>query len=283
MLLKAISLIILSWTWCEIAAATNSFSPQSGAELKSAVDGCAELPPSLSEKEFKGFVCVPNEKITVTSMQVHKTNFIEAAVRCGALKFGSFKLKSGRISPYFFNAGAFANGAAMRMLGECYAAAVRNAQLPVDVLFGPAYKGIPLVSCTAMFLDCPFAYNRKERKDHGEGGVLVGCPVRGRRVVILDDVIPAGTAVREAIDILTKAGAIISGVAVALDRQEIAKEGETLSAVQVLRQKLKVPIISVVNLKDVTNRLRSSKSSELVKHLLSMETYARKYGIQSSL
>ncbi len=155
----------------------------------------------------------------------YQTEFIELARRCDVLKFGEFTLKSGRISPYFFNAGAFSSGRTLADLGRCYAQCIVDSGVHFDVLLGPAYKGIPLAAATAVALadhhglDVPFAYNRKEAKNHGEGGMLVGAPLRGR-VLVIDDVITAGTAVREVISMITDAGADLAGVVIGLDRQE---------------------------------------------------------------
>lgn len=181
----------------------------------------------------------------------YKTEFIELCARIGALKFGSFKLKSGRDSPYFFNAGLFNDGAAIAALGRAYAAALVASGVVIDRLFGPAYKGIPLVTVTAAALaehhdrDLPFAFNRKEAKDHGDGGTLVGSPLAGR-VVIVDDVITAGTAIRESIELIRRAGAEPVGVALALDRQERGQGSE--SAVQEVERQFGVRCVSILTL-----------------------------------
>src|SRR6188508_3720778 len=174
-------------------------------------------------------------------VQEYQRTFIDLALSRTALRFGSFKLKSGRESPYFFNAGLFNDGEAIAVLGQCYAAALARSQLGFDMLFGPAYKGIPLATTTAVALaehhhrNVPWAFNRKEAKDHGEGGNIVGAPLRGR-VLIIDDVITAGTAIRESIEIIRAAGATPAGVALALDRQECGRDASgkdlTESAVQ---------------------------------------------------
>ena len=172
-------------------------------------------------------------------MQAYQSEFIDLARRCDVLKFGEFTLKSGRISPYFFNAGAFSSGAALAALGRCYAQCIVDAGVHFDILLGPAYKGIPLAAATAVALadhhgrDVAFAYNRKEAKAHGEGGVLVGGPLRGR-VLVIDDVITAGTAVREVILMIRSAGAELAGVVIGLDRQE--RGAGELSAVQQVQQ-----------------------------------------------
>ena len=167
-------------------------------------------------------------------MQAFQTDFLRLALDHGVLRFGEFTLKSGRISPYFFNLGVISSGAALATLGRAYAAALAAAEIDYDMLFGPAYKGIPLVAATAVALaaqgrDVPFAYNRKEAKDHGEGGVLVGAKPAGK-VVIVDDVLTAGTALREAIDLLRRAGADPVAAVIALDRQEVGPTGRSAVA-----------------------------------------------------
>ena len=201
-------------------------------------------------------------------------------MQLGVLKFGSFKLKSGRDSPYFFNAGLFNTGAAIAAVGRAYAAALSASDLEFDMLFGPAYKGIPLVAITAAALaerhqrNAPFAYNRKEAKDHGEGGSIVGSSLKGR-VLIVDDVITAGTAIRESIDIIKAAGATPSGVLLALDRQERAP-GSDFSAVQEVRSQYQIPVVSVINLADLMQHV--SKTG-LEADLSSMRLYRERYGL----
>src|SRR5450631_61880 len=178
----------------------------------------------------------------------YQSEFIELCVQLGVLRFGSFTLKSGRESPYFFNAGLFNTGAAIAAVGTAYAAAVAASDLKFDMLFGPAYKGIPLVTITAAALaerharSVPFAFNRKEAKDHGEGGTIVGAPLKGR-VLIVDDVITAGTAIRESIEIIRAAGAQPAGVLLALDREERGSVSP-LSAVQEVREQFGIPVVS---------------------------------------
>jgi orotate phosphoribosyltransferase len=210
----------------------------------------------------------------------YQIEFIELCVQLGVLRFGSFTLKSGRESPYFFNAGLLSTGAAIAAVGRAYAAALAASDLRFDMLFGPAYKGIPLVTITAAALaerhahNVPFAFNRKEVKDHGEGGKIVGGPLNGR-VLIVDDVITAGTAIRESIDIIQGAGATPAGVLLALDRQERAS-GSELSAVQEVRSQYKIPVISVVNLADLMQHVsRSGQAGELS----SMRLYRERYGL----
>jgi len=186
-------------------------------------------------------------------MQDYQYQFIRYALDCGVLKFGDFQLKSGRRSPYFFNTGLFNTGVMLDRLGQFYAQAIIDAGVSVDVLYGPAYKGIPLVSATAiayarMQSDIPFTFNRKEAKDHGEGGVLVGAPLQGR-VWILDDVITAGTSVRESVDIIRAAGAEPEGVVIALDRQE--KGQNQRSAVQEVESQFGIQVLPIITLADI--------------------------------
>ena len=210
----------------------------------------------------------------------YQSDFIDLCVRLGVLRFGSFTLKSGRQSPYFFNAGLFNTGAAIGAVGRAYAAALAASDLEFDMLFGPAYKGIPLVTVTAAALaemagrNLPFAFNRKEAKDHGEGGNIVGSPLSGG-VLIVDDVITAGTAIRESVDIIRGAGARPAGVLLALDRQERAPESR-LSAVQEVSDRYGIPVISVVNLADLMHHIALQGRKE---DLLRMQTYREQYGL----
>merc|ERR1719265_1722680 len=191
------------------------------------------------------------------NLKLYQCDFIETALKLNVLRFGDFTLKSGRKSPYFFNAGLFNTGMAQARLCSAYAARIASCELEFDVIFGPAYKGIPLAAgvasalCTDHGVDVGFAYNRKEAKDHGEGGLLVGADVSGKRCLLVDDVISAGTAIREAKAILDSAGAVLAGVVVALDRQErTGKDGELseLSAVQSVQAEFGVPVLSIVGL-----------------------------------
>lgn len=189
----------------------------------------------------------------------YQKDFIRYALECGVLKFGEFQLKSGRISPYFFNTGLFDTGAQLGKLGEFYAQALLQSRLDIDILYGPAYKGIPLVSATSIAYarlagrDIPFAFNRKEAKDHGEGGMIVGTPLSGN-VLILDDVITAGTSVRESVEIITGAGAKPAGVLIALDRQEKGQDGR--SATQEVSQTYGMPVHSIIALEQIIEYLR---------------------------
>jgi orotate phosphoribosyltransferase len=214
-------------------------------------------------------------------MQDYQQQFIQYALDCGVLKFGEFQLKSGRISPYFFNTGLFNTGAQLDKLGQFYAQALINSGHQVDVLYGPAYKGIPLVSTTSIAYsrikaDIPFAFNRKEAKDHGEGGVLVGAPLQGK-VWILDDVITAGTSVRESVEIINAAGATVAGVLIALDRQE--KGQNQLSAVQEVSAQFGIPVVAIISLPDIIEFIRhnepDSEKLDIISH------YRQQYGIDA--
>ncbi len=215
-------------------------------------------------------------------MRAYKKEFIELALELGVLRFGEFTLKSGRVSPYFFNAGLFNTGYAAAKLGRYYAAAVAESDVSFDMLFGPAYKGIPLATLTAASLaehhdvDVPYAFNRKEAKAHGEGGSVVGAPLSGG-VLIVDDVITAGTAVREAYQIIAAAGAEVAGLVISLDRQERGQG--PYSAVQELKNSLGIPVISIVQLDDLINILE--ESSEYESFLDPVLSYRRQYGVIS--
>lgn len=212
-------------------------------------------------------------------MSNFRQEFIEFAVARGVLCFGEFKTKAGRLSPYFFNAGLFNDGDALRRLGQFYAKALLAADPGVDVLFGPAYKGIPLVTATSVALaefgrNLPFCFNRKEAKDHGEGGVTVGAPLKGR-VLIVDDVISAGTSVRESVDIIRGAGAQPAGVLIALDRME--RGSGALSAVQEVRNQFGIPVVSIASLDDLLAYLRARGG--MAQQLHSVERYRKEYGV----
>ncbi|MCY4425883.1 MAG: orotate phosphoribosyltransferase [Halieaceae bacterium] len=216
-------------------------------------------------------------------MKSYQQAFIEMARNLEALKFGNFTLKSGRVSPYFFNSGSFCSGAALAQLGQCYASALVESGLGFDMLLGPAYKGIPLVTSVAVSLsrdhglDTPFAYNRKEAKDHGEAGLLVGAPLQGR-VLVIDDLITAGTAVREVIGMVREHGAQCVGVAVGLDRQERG-QGK-LSAIQELEQEFGLTVISIINFRELIAHLRES-GAVADATLRSLEAYRASYGVSS--
>ena len=213
-------------------------------------------------------------------MQPYKQQFIRFCLELGVLRFGEFTLKSGRVSPYFFNAGLFNTGGAMLELGRFYASALVESRVEYDMLFGPAYKGIPLVTATATALadrhgiDKPLAFNRKEAKDHGEGGSIVGAPLSGR-VLIVDDVITAGTAIRESETLIEAAGARPAGVLIALDRQERGR-GER-SAVQEVEETMGVPVISIIGLADLIEHLESKAGHG--PELAAVAAYRDAYGV----
>jgi len=215
-------------------------------------------------------------------MQAYQREFIRFAIERGVLRFGEFTLKSGRSSPYFFNAGLFNSGLALAQLGRFYAAAVVDSGIAFDVLFGPAYKGIPLAAATAVALaeqhelDLPWCFNRKEAKTHGEGGSLVGAPLEGR-VLIVDDVITAGTAIREVMQIIQAQGAQAAGVLIALNREERG-QGE-LSAIQEVERDFAMPVVSIVSLTQVLEYL--ADNAELKQHLPAVQAYREQYGIQA--
>jgi orotate phosphoribosyltransferase len=209
----------------------------------------------------------------------YQKQFIHYALDCGVLKFGEFQLKSGRISPYFFNTGLFNTGAQLDKLGQFYAQTLINADVAVDVLYGPAYKGIPLVSTTSIAYsrlnkDIPFAFNRKEAKDHGEGGTLVGAPLQGN-VWILDDVITAGTSVRESVEIIRGAGATVAGVVIALDRQE--KGQNQMSAVQEVSQQFGIPVLAIISLAEIIEFIE--QDPDFIDKLEIISSYRQQYGI----
>jgi orotate phosphoribosyltransferase len=205
-------------------------------------------------------------------------DFIRFAIDKQVLRFGEFKTKAGRLSPYFFNAGLFNDGESLMKLGEFYAATILKSGIQFDMLFGPAYKGITLAASIAIALarqgrNLPYAYNRKEAKDHGEGGTVVGAPLQGR-VLIVDDVISAGTSVRESVDIITAAGAIPAGVAIAIDRQE--KGLGELSAVQEVERQNQLPVCSITNLDALIKYIQNQP--DMAQNLLAIEHYRKQYG-----
>ncbi|GAC1631102.1 MAG: orotate phosphoribosyltransferase [Nevskia sp.] len=214
-------------------------------------------------------------------MQTYKQTFLDLALEHEVLKFGEFTLKSGRVSPYFFNLGKISSGAALRLLGRAYAEALAEHGVEFDLLFGPAYKGIPLAAAVAMAWselhgrDVPFAYNRKEAKDHGEGGVLVGASVAGQRTVIVDDVLTAGTALAESHGLLLRAGARPSLAITALDRQEIAANGR--SAVTELTERLGISVVSLVSVQDLLEHLHGKRG--MVETVAAIRGYQARYGV----
>jgi orotate phosphoribosyltransferase len=213
-------------------------------------------------------------------MKPYQQQFIEFALETGVLRFGSFTLKSGRVSPYFFNSGLFDTGAKLAKLGRFYAQAISESDLNYDLLFGPAYKGIPLASTTVIALadhhdrDVPYVFNRKEKKDHGEGGQLVGAELTGK-VLIIDDVISAGTSVRESVNIIHSEQATPAGVIIALDRQERGQGSQ--SAIQEVEAEHKIPVISIIGLDDLLDFLKSR--SDFEQHIPAVEAYRSEYGI----
>ena len=212
-------------------------------------------------------------------MSDFRQDFIQFAVNRNVLCFGEFKTKAGRLSPYFFNAGLFNDGESLRQLAQFYAKAILSAQLQFDVLFGPAYKGIPLAAATAMALaenghNVPFSYNRKETKDHGEGGNIVGAPLTGR-VLIIDDVISAGTSVRESVELIRASHATPCGVVIALDRME--RGSGNLSAVQEVTQHYEIPVISIATLDNLVDYLQDRP--EMAQNLHNVSEYRSLYGI----
>ncbi len=216
--------------------------------------------------------------------------FVQFSLDCGVLRFGEFKTKAGRLSPYFFNAGLFDDGAKLGRLAQCYAKRLIDSGIEFDMIFGPAYKGIPLGAAVAIELarlgrNVPFAYNRKEAKDHGEGGSLVGAPLQGR-VLIVDDVMSAGTAVRESIELIRQSGATAHAVAIALDRQEMATElrgaqvvDVPYSAVQYVRSQLGMQVCAIASLADLLAYLQHHQSADMAPHLARVQAYRERYGV----
>lgn len=217
-----------------------------------------------------------------TTLQPYQRDFIAFAIEQGVLKFGEFTLKSGRVSPYFFNAGLFQTGRALAKLGRFYAQAIVGSGLNADVLFGPAYKGIPLAAVTAAALadhhdlDMPYSFNRKEAKTHGEGGNIVGAPLSGD-ILIIDDVITAGTAIREVMSLIEQSGAHAAGVIIALDRQERGQGAQ--SAIQEVQAQYGMPVISIVTLEQVLEYLEDQNGHETLAHAAAIRDYRRCYGV----
>jgi orotate phosphoribosyltransferase len=215
-------------------------------------------------------------------MKDFQKDFLEFVIANNILRFGEFTLKSGRVSPYFFNAGLFNTGSKLAFLANCYAAAIADLESDYDVLFGPAYKGIPLAATTALALatqhgiDKPYCFNRKEAKAHGEGGSIVGAELQGR-VLIIDDVITAGTAVREAVEIIQGAGAELVSIAVAMDRQE--KGTGSSSAIQEIEQVYGIEVAHIISLQDIIDFLQAADDSALSLHLPAVEKYREQHGV----
>ena len=210
----------------------------------------------------------------------YKTQFIDIALESGALKFGQFRLKSGRVSPHFFNAGEFFQGNALAAIGRCYAAAIIESGVEFDVLFGPAYKGITLVAATAVALaehhnmDVKYCFNRKEAKSHGEGGTLIGASLEGR-ILIIDDVITAGTAIREVMTMVELAGGEAVGVVIGLDRKERGTSSK--SAIQEVEKQFSIPVISIIDMDDILTYLKSQSDMKAV--VKEIKTYRKEYGV----
>jgi orotate phosphoribosyltransferase len=217
-------------------------------------------------------------------MKDFQCRFLNFVIEHEILRFGEFTLKSGRKSPYFFNAGLFNTGGKLAFLSRCYADAILDSEVEYDVLFGPAYKGITLAATTVVALsadhgiDKPYCFNRKEAKDHGEGGSIVGAPLAGR-VLVIDDVITAGTAIREAAQIIIDNGATMAGIAVAMDRQE--RGAGELSAIQEVERDYGVPVISIIQLDHIIGYLESSHNGELQKYLPAVSRYREEYGVKN--
>jgi len=213
-------------------------------------------------------------------MHDFQRDFIDLALQAQALRFGEFKLKSGRLSPYFFNAGLFNTGRRLAKLGQYYAQAIQRSGISFDVLFGPAYKGIPLASATAIALaeqhhvDTPYSFNRKEAKTHGEGGNIVGAPLSGR-VLIIDDVITAGTAIRESMEIIQQHGATPAGVVIALDRQERG-QGDN-SAIQEVTETFNIPVVAIITFGDLVSYIAATRQYQ--PHLAAIQRYREQYGV----
>jgi orotate phosphoribosyltransferase len=213
-------------------------------------------------------------------MNNYKTQFIDNAIDSGALKFGQFRLKSGRVSPHFFNAGEFYRGKALATLGQCYAQAIVDAGIEFDVLFGPAYKGITLAAATSVALaehhnvDVPYCFNRKEAKSHGEGGTIVGAPLEGR-VLIIDDVITAGTAIREVMAMVEQAGAQAAGVVIGVDRKERGSSDK--SAIQEVEQQFDIPVVSIIDIDDILTYLNTK--DDMAELVVQIKDYRQEYGV----
>ena len=213
-------------------------------------------------------------------MKTYKVEFIDNAINSGALKFGQFELKSGRTSPHFFNAGEFYTGNALAALGRCYASSIVDSGIEFDVLFGPAYKGITLAAATSVALaehhgiDVPYCFNRKEAKAHGEGGTLVGAPLKGK-VLIIDDVITAGTAIREVMSIVEQVGAQAAGVVIGLDRKERGTSDK--SAIQEVQDQFNIPVASIIDIDDILQYLKAKPEKSKV--VADIDKYRQQYGV----
>ncbi len=214
-------------------------------------------------------------------IQTYQKKFLDFIITEKILRFGEFTLKSGRKSPYFFNIGLFSNGQSIAKLGDFYAQTIQHSEIEFDVLFGPAYKGIPLVTATAISLSdycschIPYCFNRKEVKEHGEGGMMIGAPLNGR-VLLVDDVITAGTAIQEVIPLIQELGAQLAGVVVAFDRQEKSKDSQ-LSAVQMIEKNYQIPVISIINLEHIIEYLEQQTDQQDALQMIA--NYRKQYGV----
>jgi len=246
--------------------------------------------PAAAARKFRDDInearqTVPAAASQASALKAYQTEFIQLALQHEVLRFGDFTLKSGRQSPYFFNAGNFKTGGALAKVGQFYASAIKNSGIEFDVLFGPAYKGIPLAAATSIAMfnmygdDVPYTFNRKEAKDHGEGGSLVGAPIKGQRVLILDDVISAGTAIRETMTLLNASEAIAAGVVIALDRQEQTggDAAVRMSAIQGVEKEFNIPVCSVVKLDELIGYL--AQQNDCQEQLEAVSAYREQYGV----
>lgn len=259
--------------------------------LRDQVNECRQAMKATNEKKDTGISEKSGGNVENISLLPYQEQFIDLAIAKEALRFGEFKLKSGRMSPYFFNAGLFACGKSASQLSKCYAECIRASGVEFDVIFGPAYKGIPLAAGIAsawweLYNESKdYAYNRKEAKDHGEGGTLVGADMKGRRVLVVDDVITAGTAIRESVSMLSAAEANLVAVAVSLDRQEKPTDTATTSAIQQVEQELKIPVIAVVRLKHILGYLlgmstdSAAESAANTRKVDAIRLYRERYGV----
>ena len=250
--------------------------PEAAATLRDDINSCRQ-------KKLQTTTIIETNK--ECDLKEFQRNFIAFSLKYEVLQFGSFVLKSGRTSPYFFNAGLFCSGNAMKSLGRYYAQALHDSGIEFDVIFGPAYKGIPLATAIGIAWydlyneDKDVSFNRKEVKDHGEGGNLIGAQMKAKRVVIVDDVISAGTAIRESLDILKDAGAMVAGIVVSLDRQEVRSEEIRESAIQQVMKDTGVPVVSIIKLKDLISYLERQQGTTM-QQLEAIRAYRKEYGVE---
>ena len=250
--------------------------PEAAATLRDDINSCRQ-------KKLQTTTIIETNK--ECDLKEFQRNFIAFSLKYEVLQFGSFVLKSGRTSPYFFNAGLFCSGNAMKSLGRYYAQALHDSGIEFDVIFGPAYKGIPLATAIGIAWydlyneDKDVSFNRKEVKDHGEGGNLIGAQMKAKRVVIVDDVISAGTAIRESLDVLKVAGAMVAGIVVSLDRQEVRSEEIRESAIQQVMKDTGVPVVSIIKLKDLISYLERQQGTTM-QQLEAIRAYRKEYGVE---